>query len=135
MTIILFHTVYFIALYFITRLKHEIYTTKDRIFKIETSFPGNFEFDLSNSAILNLFSFFDSCHNRSPKMENSESSEAVEVRLSDVCRSCLIKTDNMTNFFPKNDATSDIIAMLSSVGNIEVRCQSNVNINKNIIFS
>jgi hypothetical protein len=53
-------------------------------------------------------------------MENSESSEAVEVRLSDVCRSCLIKTDNMTNFFPKNDATSDIIAMLSSVGNIEI---------------
>ncbi|KAH0809444.1 hypothetical protein GEV33_013346 [Tenebrio molitor] len=53
-------------------------------------------------------------------MENPASSEAVEVRLSDVCRSCLIKTDNMTNFFPKNDATSDIIAMLSSVGNIEI---------------
>jgi hypothetical protein len=67
-------------------------------------------------------------------MENSESSEAVEVRLSDVCRSCLIKTDNMTNFFPKNDATSDIIAMLSSVGNIEVRCQKKCKYQQKPIF-
>ncbi|XP_044261355.1 zinc finger protein OZF-like isoform X2 [Tribolium madens] len=46
--------------------------------------------------------------------------EPPEVRLSDVCRTCLVKTPDMTNFHPKTEATSHIIAMLSSVGNIEI---------------
>ncbi|XP_063930139.1 zinc finger protein 883-like isoform X2 [Zophobas morio] len=46
--------------------------------------------------------------------------QTTEVRLSDVCRSCLLKTDNMLNFTPKTDQTSEVIAMLSSVGNIEI---------------
>jgi hypothetical protein len=48
----------FYALYFITRLKHEIYTTKDRIFKIETSFPGNFEFDIEQQRHLEFIPLF-----------------------------------------------------------------------------
>ncbi|RZC34036.1 zf-AD domain containing protein [Asbolus verrucosus] len=48
-------------------------------------------------------------------MEIVETTEPVEVKLSDVCRSCLMKTDNMTNFFSKNKTANDVITMLSSV--------------------
>ncbi|EFA05263.2 zinc finger protein OZF isoform X2 [Tribolium castaneum] len=46
--------------------------------------------------------------------------EGVGARLSDVCRTCLVKSPHMTSFSPKNETTSHLIAMLSSVGNIEI---------------
>lgn len=48
------------------------------------------------------------------------SQEQEVVTLSEICRVCLLKTDNMKHLLEPNDEVIQTITKLSSVSNVEV---------------